>query len=305
MELPVTELRAFVTLAEHLHFGRAADILHVTQPALSKQIQRLEDVVGGALLVRGYRDLRLTPAGEVLLPRARLLLQESSAALEVARRAARGQVGVLRIGFGIASIQKLLPDVLLRFRASVPGVEVRLRDMSTPGQLAAIRRGDIDVGFVRLPVVDTTVATRPVLHERLMAVLGPQSPWRAGDGLASLAREPFVTIARATSASFYDHVVAVCRAAGFTPNIVQETNELFTMVTLVRAGMGVALAPSSAASRRPPGVRFKTIARPEAAWDIGLAWHVDRAEEPLVRAFVDLTLRFYRPASRRPGTTSS
>jgi DNA-binding transcriptional LysR family regulator len=296
MELPTTELRAFVTLAELLHFGRAADRLHVTQPALSKQIRRLEHVVGGALMVRGYRDLRLTPAGEVLLPRARLLLQESSAALEQARRAARGQLGVLRIGFGIASIQKLLPDVLLRLRSSAPGVEIRLRDMSTPGQLAAIRRGDIDVGFVRLPVADPTVATRPVLHERLTAALGPHSPWRAGDGLASLAREPFVTIGRATSASFYDHVVAACRAAGFTPNIVQETNELFTMLMLVGAGMGVALAPRSASFRRPPGVRFRTITLPDAAWDIGLAWHVDRAEEPLVRAFVDLTLRFYRPA---------
>src|SRR5215216_1691135 len=107
MELPATALRAFVTLAEHLHFGRSADLLHVTQPALSKQIQRLEDIVGGPLLVRGYRDLRLTAAGDVLLPRARFLLQESSAALDAARRAARGQLGVLRIGFGIASIQKL------------------------------------------------------------------------------------------------------------------------------------------------------------------------------------------------------
>jgi DNA-binding transcriptional LysR family regulator len=295
MELPATELRAFVVLAEHLHFGRAADRLHVTQPALSKQIRRLEEVVGGPLLTRGYRDVRLTAAGEVLLPRARLLLQESSAALEVARRAANGQLGLLRIGFGIASIQKLLPDVLLRLRASAPGVEVRLRDMSTPGQLAAIRRGDIDVGFVRLPVADPQVATRPVLHERLTAVLGPSTRWRTADGLASLAREPFVTIGRATSASFYDHVVAVCRAAGFTPVIVQETNELFTMMTLVAAGMGVALAPSSAAPRRPPGVRFRAIAQPEAAWDIGLAWHVDRAGEPLIRAFVDLTLRLYRP----------
>jgi DNA-binding transcriptional LysR family regulator len=299
MDLPVTELRAFVTLAEHRHFGRAADRLHVTQPALSKQVRRLEEIVGGALVVRGYRDVRLTPAGEVLLPRARLLLQESSAALDVARRAARGQLGVLRIGFGIASIQKLLPDVLLRFRSSAPGVEVRLRDMSTPGQLAALRRGDIDVGFVRLPVADAAVATRPVLPERLSAALGPRSPWRPRDGLASLAREPFVTIGRSTSASYFDHVIAVCRAAGFTPNIVQETSELFTMLTLVGAGMGVALAPSSAAFRRPSGVRFRTLAIPEAAWDIGLAWHVERSEEPLVRAFVDLTLRFYAPAPKR------
>jgi DNA-binding transcriptional LysR family regulator len=299
MDLPATELRAFVTLAEHLHFGRAAERLHLTQPALSKQIRRLEDVIGGPLLVRGYRDVRLTAAGEALLPRARSLMRESSAALDVARRAARGEVGVLRIGFGIASIQQLLPDALQRFRASAPNVEFRLRDMATPEQIAAIRRGDIDIGFVRLPVVDPLVATLPVLHERLTAVLGPHSPWRASDGLASLAGEPFVTIARTTSASFYDHVVSLCRAAGFTPNIVQETSELFTMLMLVRAGMGVALAPSSAASRRPAGVRFRPLTLPDAAWDIGIAWHAERAGEPLVRAFVDLTCRGYRPGPRR------
>jgi DNA-binding transcriptional LysR family regulator len=305
MDLPGTELRAFVTLADLRHFGRAAERLHVTQPALSKQVRRLEEVVGGPLVVRGYRDVRLTAAGEALLPRARLLLQEATGALDVARRAARGQLGVLRIGFGIASIQKLLPDVLLRFRSSAPGVEVRLRDMSTPGQLAALRRGDLDVAFVRLPVHDPGVVTRPVLRERLTAALGPESPWRARDGLASLAREPWVTIGRSTSASYHDHVIAVCRAAGFTPRIAQETSELFTMLTLVGAGMGVALAPSSAAFRRPPGVRFRTLAMPEADWDIGLAWHVGRAQEPLVRAFVELTLRAYAPARRRRGTEIS
>jgi DNA-binding transcriptional LysR family regulator len=89
-------------------------------------------------------------------------------------------------------------------------------------------------------------------------------------------------------------VIVVCHAAGFAPRIVQETNELFTMMMLVRAGMGVALAPTSALARRPPGVKVRAIAQPEAAWDIGLAWREDRGEEPLLRAFVELALRFYR-----------
>src|SRR5687767_9578599 len=108
MTLPMLELHAFVTLAEQLHFGRTADRLHITQPALTKQIQRLEEVVGGTLVRRGYRQVQLTPAGEVLLPHARRLLDESTAVLDVARRAVRGQLGVLRIGFGLATIQ-LLP----------------------------------------------------------------------------------------------------------------------------------------------------------------------------------------------------
>jgi DNA-binding transcriptional LysR family regulator len=290
----MTELRAFVTLAEQLHFGRAADRLHITQPALTKQIQRLEEAVGGALVLRGYREVQLTQAGEVLLPRAAQLLQESAATLDTARRAARGQLGVLRIGFGLATIQQLLPDLLLRFRSALPGVELRLRDMATTAQVAALVRGDLDVGFVRLPVIDPGIETRPILRERLVALLGTQSRWHSRDGLRSASHEPFITIARTTSAGFYDHVIAVCHAAGFTPNIVQETNELFTMMMLVQAGMGIALAPSSATIRRPPGVRVRVLKEAEAAWDIGIAWSQARHDAPLVRAFVETTLRVRR-----------
>jgi DNA-binding transcriptional LysR family regulator len=296
----MTELRAFVTLAEQLHFGRAADQLHITQPALTKQIQRLEEAVGGALVQRGYREVQLTPAGEVLLPRAERLLQDSAATLDVARRAARGQLGVLRIGFGLATIQQFLPDLLQRFRSALPGVELRLHDMATTTQVGSLVRGDLDVGFVRLPVIDPRIDTRPILRERLVALLGPQSRWNPRDGLRSASDQPFVTIARTASAGFYDHVIAVCRAAGFTPGIVQETNELFTMMMLVQGGMGIALAPSSATVRRPPGVRVRTVKEAEAAWDIGIAWSHARHEAPLVRAFVETTLRARRlPALSR------
>jgi DNA-binding transcriptional LysR family regulator len=286
-DLQPTELRAFVTLAEHRHFGRTADLLHVTQPALTKQIQRLEEKVGGALVVRGYRDVRLTEAGQVLLTRARLVLQESAAALEASQRAVRGQLGLLRIGFGIASIQQLLPDVLQRFRTASPDIELRLREMVTADQVAALIRGQIDIGFVRLPVADARIETRPLLHERLMVALGGRTPWRARVGLGSLAAEPFITIARSTSASYYDHVIAVCHEAGFSPRIVQETSEIATMLMLVRAGMGVALAPSSAKVRASSDVRFRPLSTPTAAWDIGLAWSAARANEPVINAFIE------------------
>jgi len=294
----LTELRAFVALANQLHFGRAADELHLTQPALSKQIQRLEQTVGGPLVVRRYRDVRLTAAGQVLLARARPLLREAAATMEAATLAARGQLGVLRIGFGVATLLDLLPTVLLRFRSAFPRVDLRMRDMSTPGQLTALVRGDLDVGFVRLPVDDRRIVARPILHERLVAAVGPQHGWRSREGLASVAHEPFITIARTTSASFYDHVLAVCRAAGFTPTIVQEASELFTVLMLVRAGMGVALVPSAAVFRGIPGVRARPIALAEAAWDIGIAWSADRAREPLRDAFVEQALRFYRRTPR-------
>jgi DNA-binding transcriptional LysR family regulator len=288
MDVDLADFAAVVTLAETLHFGRAADRLHVSQPALSKRLRKLEDRIGGPLLVRRYRDVRLTEAGRLLAERGRLLLRESAAAVAFSQRAARGDTGRLRIGFGIASIIGLLPDVLLRFRRSHPHVQLELRDMSTPDQVAGLTAGEIDVGFVRLPIIADRLVVRPVLDERLVLAIGPRSAWRSRLGLRSVAAEPFIIIARARSASFYDHALSVCAAAGFAPRIVQEANELFTVLSLVGAGLGVSLVPRSAASMQLPGIRFRELTLPEAAWDIGVAWHREAGNGPLVERFVEM-----------------
>jgi DNA-binding transcriptional LysR family regulator len=285
-DLDTALLRSFVVLAEERHFGQAALRLNVSQPALSKRLRRLEEMVGGPLLVRGYRDVRLTEPGRVLLERARSLLREAGQALEVSREAVRGEAGLLRIGFGVASIAELLPEVLLRFRRAHPRVQIEMRDMSSPAQVEALRRGEIDLGFVRQqPSSEAGIDWLPILRERLVAAVQPRSPWRDRPGLPSLARAPFVACSRAVSASYYDHVVALCRAAGFAPRIVTETNDLFSLLQLVRAGVGVALVPSAAAAMRVPGVRLKKVVEPAAAWDIALARR-KQDSGPLVDAFV-------------------
>lgn len=287
MEIDVVDLQAVVALAETLHFGRAADRLHVSQPALSKRIRKLEERIGGPLLVRRYRDVRLTEAGRLLAERGRLLLRESEAIFTLSQRAARGEAGRLRIGFGIASILGLLPEVLLHFRRAHPDVQLQLRDMSTPEQVEALAAGGIDIGFVRLPVAGDRLVVRPVLDERLVLAVGPRSPWKARTGLRSVAAEPFIIIARSRSASFYDHALSVCAAAGFAPRIVQEAHELFTVLSLVGAGLGVSLVPRSAALMQLPGVTFQELKRPEAAWNVGVAWHRDAGNGVLVQRFVE------------------
>ena len=288
MDVALDDLEAVVLLAETLHFGRAAVRLHVSQPALSKRIKRLEGRIGGPLLVRGYRDVKLTEAGRLLAGRGRHLIQESAATVALTQRAARGEAGLLRIGFGIATILGLVPDVLLRFRRAYPEVQLSLRDMPTPDQVSALAGREIDVGFVRRPVSDDRLVMRPVLDERLVAALGPRSPWVPKVGLRSVAGEPFIIIARTRSASFYDHALSVCAAAGFAPRIVQEAGELFTVLSLVRAGLGVSLVPRSAALMRLPGVRFRELTISKAAWNIALAWHRDSDDAPLVRRFVEM-----------------
>jgi DNA-binding transcriptional LysR family regulator len=297
--LDALELRSFAVLAEQRHFGRAAEILFVSQPALTKRLQRLEEKVGGTLLVRGRGEVRLTEPGRVLLERAKGLLREASLALQVSRQAVRGEAGLLRIGFGIASLAQLLPDVVLRFRRAFPNVQIQMQDMSSPAQRLALRRDEIDVGVIRMPVTDADIERSPILHERLMAGLGPGVSFREREGLASLKDEPFVICARSISASSHDHVLALCRRAGFAPKVVQETAEVFTQLQLARAGVGVALVPSGAASMRVPGVRLRDLRMAEAEWDIALAWKRQTPTAPLVSAFLDVARKVCGARKRR------
>ena len=294
MALELSELRAFLVLADHLHFSHAAEVLHVSQPALTKQMQRLEAKVSGRLLVRGYRKVALTPAGEILRDRARRLLREAEVAEQMARLAVNGKAGVLRIGFGIGSLAAGLPDMLMRFRQQFPEVQVSMRDMSTPNQIEALHQGDIDVGFVRLPVESGELVTVPVLEEMLVAALPRGMSYRKG--LADLRNEPFVVISRSSSVSFFDHLVQTCRAAGFSPRIVQEVNELLTVLFLVQAGAGVSLVPSSASRMRVPNVRLLDTHLAEAKWRIGLTWRKRDQSDPLVRNFVSLARRLRNAA---------
>ena len=286
MPLELTELRSFLVLAQHLHFGEAAGALHVSQPALTKQIQKLEAKVEGPLLVRGYRRVTLTPAGEILRERAQTLLREAEMVEEITRLAVQGKAGLVRIGFGIASLAAGLPDILTRFRQRFPAVQVSMRDMSTPDQIEALGHGTIDVGFVRLPVEHPDLVTVPVLEERLVAAIPQGLPYRRG--LAGLRNEPFIVISRSVSVSLFDHVVRTCRTAGFSPRIVQEAGELFTVLNLVRAGVGVSLVPRAVSLMRVPGVRLMDTNLAEAKWKIGLAWRKLDQSDPLVRNFVSL-----------------
>ncbi len=266
MTLNLDELRSFLTLASELHFRKAAERLFVSQPALSKQIQKLEEKTGGALFERTRRKVALREAGRVLIPLAERLLRDSQAALDRVRQASEGRAGTLRIGFGIASASDLLPQTILRFRKTYPGVEIQMRDMSTPAQTRALLEEQIDIGIIRLPVA------RPELY-------------RAKDGLACLRDKPFLLIARAASTTFYDHVLAVCRRAGFIPEIIQEANETFTLLNLVRAGLGVSLVPRSAMRMSVPGVSYHQLPMPEAEWQIGIAWNKLSEKHELITRF--------------------
>lgn len=273
MGIDVEDLRSFLVLSEQLHFRHAAEILHISQPALSKQIRRLEDHLGGQLFIRRSRGLHLTSAGQVLLRRAHQIIEETDTAERITRLALKGEAGTLRIGFGIAVLARGLPNLMLRFRRRFPQVDLSVRNMSTSDQLQALCERKIDLGFVRLPVRIEGIETVPIVKERLMMVLSEDSNYETKRGLVALSRAPFILPCRMDSASFYDHVFRTCRAAGFIPRVVQEADMFFTALNLVRAGLGVSIAPSAVQLMRIPQIRFAETKIPEGEWNIGIAWN--------------------------------
>ncbi len=279
-------LRSFQELARQGHFGRAARTLQVSQPALTHQVRTLEAEVGAPLFDRGRHGARLTPLGGRFAEDVAPLLQQADEVLARARRAARGEVGELRLGFGIAT-RLLVPRLVSRFRREHPEVQVVLRDMPSPVQLEAIERGALDVGFVRLPV-QRPLSIMPVIEDRLvLAVPGARAGELARRPRQDLRDEPFVVLSPERSPNYHAHVLAVCRRYGFSPRIVQTASEFFTVLALVAAGMGVAVVPSGVTATRIEGVSFVPLNVPEARWRVGAAW-IGRARSPVRDAFLAL-----------------
>ena len=295
MGLELSELRAFAVLASELHFRKASEQLFLSQPALTKKIQRLEEKVHGPLFVRSRRKVSLTEAGRVLLPRASKLLRDAESAVAETKAAIEGRAGTLRIGFGIASVSEILPRTILRFRQIYPQVELQMRDMSSPSQLAALLDGRLDVGLLRMPVVNPELVSVPLFHEHLVLAVPPGLSHRLKGSLSAFRNRPFIFLPRSVSDTFHDHAMNLCRCAGFTPQIVQEASEMFTVLNLVRAGLGVSLVPSSAVRLRVPGVRFHDLHMKEALWTIGIAWNRSSEKQALISHLAAVVRVIVRP----------
>lgn len=287
MKLEDRELRSFLVLAEQLHFGRAANLLNISQPALSKQIKTLEEKIGGRLLVRNRREVRLTPAGTLLYGEGRRIVRDLDTLFDATQSAVHGEAGKLRIAVGIATVHSLVPPALRRFREAHPRVEIQIGDMSTPGQIDALLAGEVEVGFLRLPIRHPQLMVRRVLKEHLTLVAS--SNFRGHLVLEKVGQQPFIMISREVSTTYYDHCIRLCGSAGFSPRIVQEARDMFTLLNLVRAGMGVSLVPRSAKQMHVRGLRFSDIRNREAEWDVGVAWHKQH-ESALVSNFVQICL---------------
>lgn len=296
--MELRQLRYFSAVAETLHFGRAAGLLHIAQPPLSRAIRDLEAELGARLFDRTTRGVALSPTGAALLPEARRLLRGAEALRESARAHARGEIGALAVGFIGPAACGVFPEVVRAFRRAHPGVKLALREATTDAQARAVGEGDLDLGFVLPGPSDPALAYLALTWEPLVAALPASRHWPARLALASLSGEPFVLFPRAAGAWLFDAIVTYCRRAGFVPRIEQEAIQMQTIVSLVAAGIGVALVPASLRRLRRTGVVYRALAEKSPAVEIGLVQRA-RDDSPLVRAFVAAARAVVRTASGR------
>jgi DNA-binding transcriptional LysR family regulator len=282
--MDLRHLRYFVAVAETLNFGRAARNLHIAQPPLSRAIAALEGELDARLFLRSTRGVQLTAVGAALLPEARRLLRDADALREGARHLAEGDIGALSIGFVSIAVYGIVPPIIRSFRESRPGVRLALRESTSDQMPAAVRSGELDIAFVLPGPADVALTYVPLTWEPLVAALPSARHWPARVPLASLAAEPFVVFPRTTGAWLYDTIVGFCQRAGFVPRIEQEAIQMQTIVSLVAAGMGVALVPASLHHLRRTGVVYRPLIEKSPAVEIGLAQRA-RDDSPLVKAF--------------------
>jgi len=288
------QLRYFVAVAEELHFGRAARRLHMTQPPLSDQIRRLEDRLGARLLERDRRSVRLTDEGRFFLEEARRILGDVELAVRQLEELKEGVRGTLRIAFVGSAGFVVLPTILKHFRREHPGVRLVLSEMTTAEQQQALPGGEVDVGIGREPSGSPELVEVPIASESLVVALPSNHPLtsRPRLQLAELAEEPFLFQPRATGLRYHDRLLAACQAAGFSPRIIQEANQLQTHVNLVAAGMGVSLLPGSVRVLRMPGLAYRELSDPGLeTWTVLARRRTDT--RPLPRHFMEITARLF------------
>jgi DNA-binding transcriptional LysR family regulator len=266
-------LQCFVILAEELNFSRAAERLHIAQPALSQQIRLLEERLGTQLVDRARRPLSLTEAGHYLCTEARQILNSWEQATLGAQEIGIGRRGWLSVGFTRSAMYSILPPALKAFHQAYPEVELKLFEMLTEEQTDALRDMRIHVGIGRQPLAVAGCTSYPILRERVMVALAPDHPLagRKKVRIADLADTPLILYPKHQNAQFKRSVQSLYRDAGVTPLVAHQAYEIQTAIALVAAGLGVTIVGESVARHGRADVVFRHLEGPGSSQRTTLA----------------------------------
>jgi DNA-binding transcriptional LysR family regulator len=287
--MELRHLRCFSVLAEELHFGRAAVRLYLTQPALTRQIQALEETLQVQLFNRDRRQVKLTQAGQAFLETVHRLLDDLEQGIQHTRHIARQESAQLRVGATIPALYQVLPDLLRHYQQQYQDVNVTVVGEGTEAQISALKTNQLDVGLLHLPIADPTLAIAPLCQNSLFVALPGSHPLAKQKKIAlrSLANEPLIFHPRSIGAALYAQFEQLCAQAGFMPNIVQEVERVDTRLGLVASGVGLAIVLSGFEVLQVKGIVYRALQENFSALQLALAWRKNESS-PYVKSFVQV-----------------
>lgn len=286
--MELRHLRYFTTLAAELHYGRAAARLYIAQPALSKQIANLERELGVRLFERTRRRVELTPAGTTLLPEAQRLVELSTRFAQNSRRLRGGMVGMLRLGYTGPVAESAMPPLLRLHHRHYPDVIMSLREATTQSVLDDVRDSIVDAAFLRVTRAETDLEVIDVKQEPAIVAVPNDHPFseRREIRFAELRSQPLVMMTRSVEPELYDHAIALCAGAGFSPAVVHEADSVQTSLSMVASGLGLAVVTASARSSAREGVTYLSLIDPTPSISLSIAYRRDRLT-PQLAGFLD------------------
>ncbi|MBW4695560.1 MAG: LysR family transcriptional regulator [Lyngbya sp. HA4199-MV5] len=298
--MELRHLHYFIAVAEELHFSRAAERLHISQPPLSQQIRALEEELGVKLFERTKRHVQLTEAGNVFLERSYRVFAQLEQAVEVTQRVGRGEVGQLAIGFVGSAMYTVLPEIFRVFRAQFPAVELQLQELTTAQQIQALHDKQVDVGIVRSAINEPGLSGSCFLPETLVLALPETHPLSAQTqvSLSTLADEAFILFPARMGPVFYEQIINLCQQAGFRPKVAQEAVQMETIVGLVAAGLGIAIVPASMQNFHRSGVIYRPLEEQIPYTGLYLTWR-QHDSSPVLSAFLNLARKTAQRESKR------
>lgn len=281
--MELRHLRYFAAVAKHLHFGKAARELHISQPPLSQQIRELENELGVQLFFRNRRHVELSEVGRIFLVEANHVLDQAAHAARIVQKASEGEVGRLIIGFVMSATCSVLPGILRGYRKKFPGVELTLHETTTGDGISALREKKTHFCFLRLPVREESLNSLTVLHEQIVLAVPKGHHLAKAKSVAvhSLADEDFILFPREDGPGFHDLILGICHQAGFSPRVVQIASQMQTILALVATGVGIALIPESVQTLRREGVQYRALRNQTATTGLALAWHREMKSPPM------------------------
>ncbi len=285
-------MRYFVTVAEELHFGRAAKRLLIEQQPLSHAIKKLEERMAVRLLNRTSRKVELTKAGEVFLAEAKDILRRTEEAVEKSRRAESGETGQISLGYVAVAMYNILPESVRLFQEKFPFAELKLHEMNTPEIENAVRGNALDIGIVCASAADKFLEREMLHQESLILALPENHPFasRSEISLSDLAAENFVLYPKSIKPKLHADIFHLCKSAGFEPRVSQEAGTGTAATALVSAGMGITFIAPSQAKIPASGIVFRPLAGPSVEVNWSATWKND-SMFPLLVNFLEV-LRF-------------